>query len=545
MTKLQMPVRIVTSGGEVRYPENLLIPKVQQAGFGAVAREMTVLTEGSFVVLDFGRELRGGIALTAGYPEGDEIVVHSEDRLRVVFGESVMEALSSIGYKNATNEHAIRDTVLDMPHMGNLFYGNTGFRFVKLEAVHGDITLKAVRATLDMRDIEPIGSFTCSDERLNRIYEVGAYTVFLNMGEYVWDGVKRDRLVWLGDMHPECATIYAVYGADESIRRSLDLVKAETPSDTWINTLPSYSFWWVVLQCEQYLRTGDLAYLAEQVDYMEAVLRRGLAIAREDPSPAHFDFFVDWSSNADRDAARVGFYAVVYKAFAAAKESFSALRRADLVALCDEGMAAVRAVPLTVPNQKQMAGLAAYVGLIDPRVANETVLARDPYAGLSTFMGYYVLQARALAGDMKGALDVMRTYWGAMLDLGATTFWEDFDIDWVKGAARIDEVTPDGMTDVHGDYGKFCYTQFRHSLCHGWAGGPTAFLAEYVLGIRVSAPGCRRLTIRPDLGDLTFARGTYPTPLGTVTVAHTRESDGRITTTVDAPEGIEVVVEGA
>ena len=27
------------------------------------------------------------------------------------------------------------------------------------------------------------------------------------------------------------------------------------------------------------------------------------------------------------------------------------------------------------------------------------------------------------------ALDVIRTYWGAMLDLGATTFWEDFNID--------------------------------------------------------------------------------------------------------------------
>lgn len=28
-----------------------------------------------------------------------------------------------------------------------------------------------------------------------------------------------------------------------------------------------------------------------------------------------------------------------------------------------------------------------------------------------------------------------------MLDLGATTFWEDFDINWKKNAARIDELT--------------------------------------------------------------------------------------------------------
>lgn len=27
-----------------------------------------------------------------------------------------------------------------------------------------------------------------------------------------------------------------------------------------------------------------------------------------------------------------------------------------------------------------------------------------------------------------------------MLDLGATTFWEDFDISWKESAARIDEI---------------------------------------------------------------------------------------------------------
>jgi len=542
MKQTVMPVRLVTAQN-ARFPENLLIPKPQQAGFGAKENEQTVIEEGGYVLLDFGRELRGGIVMTVGYPSGDEIVVQSRDRLRVVFGESVMEALSTIGHKNATNDHAIRDTVLDVPHMGNVCYGNTGFRFVKLEAVCGAITLKAVRATLDMReDLTPIGSFTCSDERINRIYETGAYTVYLNMGEYVWDGVKRDRLVWLGDMHPECSTIYAVYGADESIRRSLDLIKSETPSDVWINTLPSYSFWWVVLQSEHYLYTGDLAYLSEQVDYMEAVLRRGYRIACDDPSPEAFDFFVDWSSNADRNAARVGFYAVVYKAFSTAKAAFSALGREDLVTLCERGMQAVRALDLKIPNQKQMAGIAAVAGIIDAKEANRDILARDPYAGLSTFFGYYVLQARALADDMQGALDVIRTFWGAMLDLGATTFWEDFDIDWIQNAGRIDEIVPEGKCDPHGDYGKFCYTQFRHSLCHGWAGGPTAFLAEYVLGIRVAAPGCRRITVSPDLGDLTFARGTFPTPFGPISVEHVRDTDGRITTKVDAPEEIEIEV---
>jgi hypothetical protein len=63
-----------------------------------------------------------------------------------------------------------------------------------------------------------------------------------------------------------------------------------------------------------------------------------------------------------------------------------------------------------------------------------------------------------------------------MLDLGATTFWEDFDFAWTDNAARIDELVPAGKKDVHGGYGAYCYIGFRHSLCHGWASGPTAWL---------------------------------------------------------------------
>lgn len=539
MNQALMPTRIVTTCGNVLFPENLLVPKPQQAGFTDIGH--TRIGQGGFVLLDFGREMRGGIVLTTCYPGSDDLI-QSKLRARLVFGESVMEALSSIGYKNATNDHAIRDTVIDVPNMGNIRFGNTGFRFVKIEAIEGDLVLKAVRAESDIDERPYIGSFTCSDERLNDIWRTGAYTVALNTGEYVWDGVKRDRLVWLGDMHPETATIYAVYGADPSIRRSLDLIKNETPSTQWINTLPSYSFWWVILQCEHYMHTGDLAYLREQEAYMEVILQRGYEVVCQNPTPKEFDFFVDWSSNADRGVARVGFYAVLYKAFEAARHVAQTLRNDRLCALCENGKQRILALALPIPQQKQMAGIAAVAGIIDPKDANNTVLAVDPLAGLSTFMGYYVLLARAKAGDTQGALDIIRSYWGAMLDLGATTFWEDFDIDWCENAGRIDEIVPEGKVDVHGDRGRFCYQQFRHSLCHGWAGGPTAFLSEHVLGVHITEPGCRSLVIQPHLGDLAFARGTYPTPFGPVAIEHTREGD-RIVTHVDAPQEVSVRIE--
>jgi hypothetical protein len=65
-----------------------------------------------------------------------------------------------------------------------------------------------------------------------------------------------------------------------------------------------------------------------------------------------------------------------------------------------------------------------------------------------------------------------------MLDVGATSFWEDFDIEWTRGSSRIDEPPREGEKDIHGDYGAFCYVGFRHSLCHGWSAGVIGFMKE-------------------------------------------------------------------
>ena len=125
---------------------------------------------------------------------------------------------------------------------------------------------------------------------------------------------------------------------------------------------------------------------------------------------------------------------------------------------------------------------------------------------------------------------------GAMLNAGATTFWEDFDLDWARDGARIDEVLAEGAYDIHGDNGKFCYVGLRHSLCHGWSAGPTAFLADTVLGIEILEAGCKKIAIKPQLGDLEWARGTYPTPYGDITVSVTRDGAD-----IQAPAEIEIV----
>ena len=111
-----------------------------------------------------------------------------------------MEAMSEPGGEgNATNDHARRDIRTEIGMMSMNRIGETGFRFVRidLEEENASLSLKSIAAVLVYKDAPYLGSFSCSDPLLNRIWDVGAYTVHLNMQEYIWDGIKRDRLVWV------------------------------------------------------------------------------------------------------------------------------------------------------------------------------------------------------------------------------------------------------------------------------------------------------------------------------------------------------------
>jgi hypothetical protein len=250
--------------------------------------------------------------------------------------------------------------------------------------------------------------------------------------------------------------------------------------------------------------------------------------------------FLDWPSSGNEPAIHAGLQSLMVLAFKSAGDLARALGDEPLAARCSTQVASLRRHVPEPGNSKQAAALMALAGLGSPADLNASVLAKDGSRGLSTFYGYYVLQARAAAGDYQGALENIREYWGAMLGLGATTFWEDFNLDWTNNAARIDAPVPPGKKDIHGDYGAHCYIGFRHSLCHGWASGPTAWLSQHVLGVEVAEPGGKVVRVRPHLGDLDWAEGEYPTPLGVIKVRHEKGADGKVKSKITGPKGVRI-----
>lgn len=539
------PVRVVwqqaTGDAAIEGLEHLLQPGNGQAELsgGRTVKLKNGATGKASFLLDFGRELQGGIQLVTGRSSAKEITV------RVRFGESVSEAMCDITPENgATNDHAIRDFRLTLPWLGVAETGNSGFRFVRidLEGEDVELRLKEIRATFGYRDIPYLGSFRSDNPRLNDIWMTGAYTVHLNMQEYLWDGVKRDRLVWVGDLHPEVMTVSSVFGYNEVIPRSLDLIRDTTPVPRWMNGISSYSLWWLLIHRDWYRYQGNLDYLLEQKAYATTLLDHLMTkIGPDGREQLDGMRFLDWPSSPNVQGVDAGLQALMVMTMDAGEEMASAMGDDALAERCRAAGKKLRKHVPAHNDSKQGAALMALAGLMEAEKADREVLSVGGAKNFSTFYGYYMLEAMARAGNFRGAMDIISQYWGAMLDLGATTFWEDFNLEWAENAARIDELVPEGRVDIHRTYGDYCYKGFRHSLCHGWASGPTAWLSRYVLGVEVLEPGCRKVRIEPHLGDLRWVEGTFPTPQGVISIKHTRGADGKIVSDVRAPEGVEIV----
>ena len=533
------PKRIVwTTDAGVANAANLLTPKLGQAVLSQSEAPL-VMKPGSGLVIDFGVEIAGSLEMFSSVTSTKDM-----PKVRIRFGESVAETMAELGERGAQNDHGRRDQEARLAWAGKITVGPSGFRFVRIDNIDPliDVGLSEIRAVLTLRDIPYIGSFKCSDARLNQIWQTGAYTVHLNMQDYLWDGIKRDRLVWLGDMHPEVSVINAVFGYNPVVPASLDMTRNITPVTAWMNGISSYSMWWILIHEEWYLHHGNLDYLKQQQTYLTALLKRLSTYVDAGGREALDGMrFIDWPTYDNKAAVHEGLQAMMTLTMESGARLCAILHDDETARLCTDTVKRLRQHVPESSGRKSPAALLSLAGFRDPADVSENVLKKDGPKDLSTFYGYYVLNALAKSKDIETGLDFISQYWGGMLDFGATTFWEDFDLAWTPNAGRIDELVPAGKKDLHGDFGAHCYVGFRHSFCHGWAGGPTAWLSKNVLGVTPVAPGCAKVRIAPALGRLAWAEGTYPTPKGPIHVRHDKQPDGSIKSTITLPAGIEQV----
>lgn len=496
-----MPVCVKCSE-HVESVEELLVQKPACISFktDGVAKFMK---KGAYVVLDYGKELCGSIRFVTRETYGKPAM------FRITLGESLTEACSVIGEKNATNDHSPRDFTVAISNMSDLTYGLSGFRFARIELLTDEsVSIRNIFAVNTLPKFEKEGYITTSDEELNKILDTAIYTLKLNFQNgYIWDGIKRDRLVWSGDLNQEIVSSIYLFGDNVNVTNSLSFLRSETPADDWINMIPSYSAWWVVNLCDYCRLTGNKEYFEKNKDYAEKIFTHLNNNIMEDGTiefqpPGSMPFFFDWPTYGKSDAMIGTASLLVYAA-----KTYLGLQENDDC----RGIVRKLSFYLELPCEfKQTRAFQILAG----RVAEDDAkfLEKEGAEGYSTFMSYYILTADAMAKG-KQMLPIIKEYFGAMLSRGATTFWEDFHMDWLDGSGRIDEFPKEGEKDIHGDYGDFCYIGFRHSLCHGWASGVLAFIYEYILGLKMTDGGTL-YEVRPNPLGIEEIHAKIPTKTG-------------------------------
>ena len=459
---LLLPTKIEAEG--VENASCLLLPRPAQLMFGD-ATPFARVASGATLIFDFAQEQNGGVRIfTDSVPVGATV--------RVRFGESYAEACSNLGEKNATNDHAVRDVTLPLPAYAETAFGTTGYRYVRLDfSSSGEIALKNIYGTCRILCKKP--KYVCPETGLiGEIYHAAKRTVDLCTTEYVVDGIKRDRLVWVGDMHPDMLALTTLYGNSEALERSLDLAREATPLPRFMNNFPTYSIWWVIILADYY-PYASAEFIARQKEYFTALMAQLATFVSESGEISLPHYFFDWQTH-ESEEEKTGVAALFLLAAKKAKELFAHYGLS--AAPAEELVSRLSKKPIPQSRKKQVIGMKYLAQGFISQEEKDALIAGGAQ-GMSTFMSYYILHAVASFAPEK-AVEMMKEYYGAMLALGATSFWEDFSMEWSENAAPITRLAKQGEVDVHGDFGAYCYVGYRNSFCHGWATGVLRFMKE-------------------------------------------------------------------
>ena len=464
-------------------------------------------------VVDFGKETFGFIKLHG---------LKGKGKLSLYYGESKEEALST--------SHCETLDLLDVNVAGkidSIMSLSKAFRYVNCQFDHG-ISLDSVSMLYEYSPVAERGSFLSSDAELNKIYDVAKYTFQLNTREFFIDGIKRDRWVWSGDAYQSYLMNYYSFFDAPTVKRTLLAQRGKDPVTAHINTIMDYSFYWFLGIYDYYKYTGDQKFVAEIYPRMKSLMdyingrknKNGLL----EWMPGDW-IFIDWADKLSKEG-EVSFEQLLYcrsletmalcakmandSAGAEAYTKQAAQLKTKIFELYwDKDKTALVHSRINGNPTENVTRYANMFGIFfdyftpEQKLAVKTnVLLNDKINKITTpYMRFYELEALCAMGEQNYVLKEMKNYWGGMLKLGATSFWEEYN------PAKKD-------TEHLAMYGR----PFGKSLCHAWGASPIYLLGKYYLGVKPITAGYETYTIEPNLGGLAWMDGKVPTPVGDISV---------------------------
>ena len=499
---------------------------------------------GRGTITDFGKETMGFLILHG---------IKGEGMVNIFYGESREEALDKAYCETLDQLCVSAQSITDQAtrHTSARTQDYTmktskAFRYVYVETT-GTIRISRIGLDYEYASYDPhhSGRFNCSDDELNRIWEVSAYTLDLTTREFFVDGIKRDRWTWSGDAIQSYLMNYYLRFDTECVKRTIRQLRGKDPVTSHINTIMDYTFYWFKSIHDYYLYTGDLDFVREIYPHMRTMMKYCIERTNADgmaEGQADDWIFVDWVDFPMHKRGTLCFEQIL---FCEALRTMAALATALQEAGCDDlpqgsltksdyASDATRLIHRSNDLSKRIKEtfwddeLHALTHAIEDGAINrmvtkfpnmfaiiyglattqqrqdilQHVMLNDQVEAITTpYMRFYELEALCVMGKQAKVLKEMKAYWGGMLREGATSFWEKY-IPTEQGAAHL---------AMYGrPYGK--------SLCHAWGASPLYILGRYFLGVQPLRPGYEEYTVCPVLGGLEWLEGEVPTPFGKIYV---------------------------
>lgn len=463
---------------------------------------------------DFGKE-------TFGYIQFHNL--SGSGNITIQYGETLEEALSAArcetfytfdipqgnGNFTAKQSNALRYVFISTKEAQDVFYD--------------DLTL-----LYEYNPVEYRASFICNDAQINKIWEVGRYTLHLTTRECFIDGIKRDRWAWSGDAYQSYLMNYYMFFDSPTVKRTIYTLRGNDPVMGHLNNILDYSFYWLISVYDYYMYTGDKLFLQQVYPKMESMMDFILERRNKEGLVEGLKgdwVYIDWFDHKVDLTGEVSFEQILYcrsleaiaesaKILGVEKEAnmYSSMAKevkAKLSIFWDKSQQAFIFNRKEGHNSSQVTKHANMFAVNYDYVTKEqkeqiktSVLMNKNIPAISTpYMRFYELEALCKLGEQKYVMAEMKNYWGGMIDLGATTFWEKYN--------------PENVGQEHFSmYGR----PFGKSLCHAWGASPIYLLGKYYVGVKPLQPGYKEFEIKPELGDLEWFESSVPTPNGDINV---------------------------
>lgn len=485
-------------------PVSLVTIEKGENGNGVVAAREAIeempkklLVKGDSICLDFGDHHVGYVTLklrSAGSPQDAPAF------LRLKFAEIANEILDdSSTYSGWISKGWIQEEFIhiDVLPCELKLPRRYAFRYLeiyaidtssKFQVVVEDAELTAVSA-VSMEDVKPVEGIA---EDLQKIDRVSLKTLQDCMQHVFEDGPKRDRRLWIGDLRLQAKANYATFRNFDLVKRCMYLFAGLTRDDGKIGAclftepvmqvddtfLMDYSLFFIPILYDYYQETKDLDIVKElwptayrQIELALDDFKDGVPNTEENPLLA----FIDWKDGLDRQAAAQGAWIYCLRHGKALAELLGEAETAKHIdALLAEALenavshfwdeeqgffVSGSARQVSWSSQAWMV-LADVFDKEKSRTLMLHLLEENPEMGVATPYAYHhVIEALLHVGEKEKTLELMRTYWGGMIALGADTFWEAFD-------PKDTNASPYGNAQVN-------------SFCHAWSCTPAWLLRKY------------------------------------------------------------------